>query len=578
MTKPDQMKGLPMQQSTTKIPSTSPFVAETTPMLSEAILRLDSVAELKPSRLRDMKSALRTVARLVGRPPERVPANINWLHTRLLKVAPKAHNITPKRLANIKSDAIKALELVGCSRARADWLRSPSLPWQTLIDQIPDQHDRWRLAQLARYCSALGIEPEAVSDAQVQGLLTTLIEESFQVNPRRKVADAIRAWNRMRNEIAGWPAATLSPLPPTKVPWTIPIEQFSLSFQEDVARWIDRLTKPDLLDDDGPAKPLRPATIKHRRFQLREAASALVHSGMPIEQVTSLAVLVDFDNVKRALRWMMARFDDKPTEAIKGVAVCLQAVARHHLKGDVAQLKAFSGLVKRLARDADGLREKNRLRLLQLDDPQNMAKLLHLPAALVKKAHQMRNPRRAALTLQAALAIEILLNAPMRIGNLSALHIDRHLRPIGRGRAREIHIHVPATEVKNEKALNYILPPRVNTLVEIYLATARPVLEGSPSEYLFPAQNGGPKTPNSLSDLIKVTIREHIGLDINAHLFRSIAGKIHSLVQPGDFVTLSHVLNNELRTAMKAYAQFEQQASIEHYQASLQQVRKGGAA
>jgi len=560
-----------------KIPTTNPFIAETTPMLSEIINRLDGIAELKPSRLRDMKSALRTVARLVDMPPERVPANIKWLHTRLLRVAPKAHNITPKRFANIKSDALKALELTGCSRARTNWLRSPSLPWQTLMEQIPDWHDRWRLSQLAQYCSALGIAPEAVSDAQVQGLLTALIEESFQMRPKNKVADAIRAWNRMRDEIANWPAVTLSPLQPTKVPWTIPIEQFPQSFQEDVARWIDRLANPDLLDDEGPAKPLRPATIKHRKFQLREAASALVLSGIPIEQVTSLAILVDFDNVKHALRWMMNRFGGKATEAIKGVAVCLQAVARHHLTCDEAQLKAFSGLVKRLGRDADGLREKNRLRLLQLDDPQNMAKLLHLPATLLRKARQMRNPRSAALALQAALAVEILLNAPMRIGNLSALHIDRHLRSIGRGRVRQIHIHVPAAEVKNDKDLNYTLPPSVSALVETYLATARPVLEGNPSPYLFPAKNGGPKSANSLSELIKTKIREHTGLDINAHLFRSIAGKIHSQVQPGDFVTLSHVLNNSLPMAMKAYAQFERQASLAHYQGSLQQARKRGA-
>lgn len=86
--------------------------------------------------------------------------------------------------------------------------------------------------------------------------------------------------------------------------------------------------------------------------------------------------------------------------------------------------------------------------------------------------------------------------------------------------------------------------------------------------------DGGAKSPNGLSGLIKDTILEHTGLTINAHLFRSIAGKIHSQVQPGDFVTLSHVLNNSLGMAMKAYAQFERQSSLSHYQASLQVTRK----
>jgi DNA invertase Pin-like site-specific DNA recombinase len=76
--------------------------------------------------------------------------------------------------------------------------------------------------------------------------------------------------------------------------------------------------------------------------------------------------------------------------------------------------------------------------------------------------------------------------------------------------------------------------------------------------------------------LIKGTILEHTGLTINAHLFRSIAGKIHSLIQPGDVTTLSHVLNNSLRTAMKAYAQFERRSALEHYQNSLAIARKAG--
>lgn len=144
-----------------------------------------------------------------------------------------------------------------------------------------------------------------------------------------------------------------------------------------------------------------------------------MRAGIPIDEADSLAVLVDFDNMKQALRWMMGRFENKPTEAIKGVAVCLQAVARHHVRLDDTEIKAISSLIKRLGRDVDGLREKNRQRLLQLDDPANLTKLLHLPAALVKIPVRLKTtkPRKAALKLQAALAIEILLNAPMRISN-----------------------------------------------------------------------------------------------------------------------------------------------------------------
>lgn len=139
-------------------------------------------------------------------------------------------------------------------------------------------------------------------------------------------------------------------------------------------------------------------------------------------------------------------------------------------------------------------------------------------------------------------------------------------------------ITVPGHEVKNNRDLNYELGENATALMERYLQDARPVLLREPSEYLFPAQNGSSKRTQHLSDLIKKTILEHTGMTINAHLFRSIAGKIHSMAAPGDFATLSHVLHNTLRTAMKSYAQFEHQSSLRHYQDSVDLARKNPVA
>lgn len=473
---------------------------------------------------------------------------------------------------------MKALEVAGCSRERKDWLAKPSDEWVELLESAPSKHDRWKLTQLAQFATASDVAPTAVSDELIKNFLQALRNWSFDRKPFEKVKNAINAWNCLRIKIDGWPQIRLSPLPPRKEPWTFPLETFPSSFQEDVEAWTRRLRAPDIFDATGPSKPLRPSTVKHRRFQIREAASALVRSGFSMDRVTDLDVLVDLENMKAALRWLMTRFDGKPTEAIKGVAVALQAIARHHVQVEDERLAEIKGIVTRLGRDADGLRDKNRRRLLQLEDPANLAILVHLPATLAQKSRRLEasKPRKAALLMQAALAIEILFNAPMRVGNLAALHLERHLRSVGKGRARVTHVHVPAEEVKNAKALDYTLPMECTALLELYLKRARPELEGDPSAYLFPAQNGEAKSPTHLSRLIKETIREHTGLDINAHLFRSIAGKIHSLVQPGDFVTLSHVLNNALGTAMKAYAQFEQRSSLQHYQASLVETRRGG--
>lgn len=567
-----------MTNDTPQKANVSPFVSPQARMLDSVIAQLSELEDLSPSKRRDLKSALNSLARMIGRSPAEIPANINWLHVRVRKINAAQHNITRKRLANIKSDALKALALTGCSRERSDWLAPVSPGWSDLLDRIGNKHDLWKLTQLAQFCSALSVEPHALTDEHPRAMLATLIAESFVNRPEHVVANSIKTWNRLKGEVTCWPNVALSPLPRKKDPWTFPIECFPGSFQSDVNAWLERLRNPDLFDGTGPSKPLRALTITHRRFQIQEAASALVRSGKPVPQITSLAVLVEMDNLKSALRWMMSRFDDKPTEAIKGVAVCLQAIAAHHVSVDTAHLDGIRGIVKRLGRDADGLREKNRQRLLQLEDSDNLAKLLHLPTVLVAKADRLfeAKPRKAALLVQAALAVEILLNAPMRIGNLASLNLDRHLKPLKVRREYRTHIHIPAHEVKNDVALDYELGKDATVLLNYYLAKARPVLLKEPSDFLFPAMDGGPKRSNGLSNLIKGTILEHTGLTINAHLFRSIAGKIHSLVQPGDVTTLSHVLNNSLRTAMKAYAQFERRSALEHYQNSLAIARKAG--
>lgn len=572
-----------MSQIVAHIPNASPFVRADQDSLADTILALDQVGILSPIRRRDLKSALRSLARLIGQPADLIPANINWLHIRIRRLHPAQSGMSKKRFQNVKSDALKALEVVGASRERKDWLKPPSAAWQTLLDRIPKRHDRWKLTQLAQYCTALDIEPCDIKDAHVLGLRTALIEESFQNNPEAIAANAVKTWNRLAAMIDGWPQVALAPPPHKKEPWTIPLTAFPATFQEDVERWTMRLSNPDLLDGDGPAKPLRPKTISHRQFQIREVASALVHAGFPQAHIVNLAVLVELQNVKMALRWLMARFGGKPTEAIKGVAVCLLAIAHHHVKVPRGDLDQIRGIVARLGRDVDGLREKNRQRLLQLEDPLNMAKLLTLPGALVAKAEPLLNAgtphsaRKGALLMQAALAVEILLNAPMRIGNLCTLDLSRHMRRLRVGREPRTHIHIPSEEVKNAKALDYELGSEATALLDLYVARARPFLMVHATTALFPATDGSAKRSDALSRLIKGTICDHTGLVIHPHLFRSIAGKIHSLVQPGDVATLAHVLNDTMATALRSYAQFERRSALTHYQASLAQVRRGQA-
>ena len=90
---------------------------------------------------------------------------------------------------------------------------------------------------------------------------------------------------------------------------------------------------------------------------------------------------------------------------------------------------------------------------------------------------------------------------------------------------------------------------------------------------MFPKMNGATRNPGDLSHQIKRHCFMETGLTMNAHLFRSLAGKIHNHVCPGDAATISHVLGDKIGTVMRAYTQFEQKSALDHYQRSVRRVR-----
>jgi hypothetical protein len=113
------------------------------------------------------------------------------------------------------------------------------------------------------------------------------------------------------------------------------LERLSESLQQDVSRYLDRLAGRDLLDERAP-RPVRPATLLCREYQLRMFASALVRRGRNPASLTSLADLVAIETFKDGLRHLLEHRGGKSTTGIVNVAACLKAVARHHVKLDAA--------------------------------------------------------------------------------------------------------------------------------------------------------------------------------------------------------------------------------------------------
>jgi len=547
-----------------------PNTTGTPTTFADIIEYLEAADSLTKIRRRDLISALRTMARFFHKEIDQVPANTEWLRQRLRQFHPRQAGVSDKHFANVKSAVIAAIKLVGVKNKRVNAFPDMSEAFQELYDAVPDRLLGYKLSRFFRFCSKQGLKPSEITDDTVNEFKATLISETLHKDPSKVAREAVLTWNKMKAVVPGWPDITLSRIS-ARLPWTIPLEQFPKTLQSDVDAWCERLGMSDLFDEDAPVRACRPATIAHRRFQIRMMASALVLSGI---EVRSLSDLVVPDNFRQGIQFMLDRKEGKVTEALFGLASGIKAIARHYVKVGEDELNQLRRICSRLDQTADRYRKKNKERLDQFDDTRNLMLLLMLPEHLGAKSQKPGpKPRSASLLMQTAIALEILLYCPMRIGNLARLDLERHFRWITEKRQPRLIINIPADEVKNNTPLRYELCGQSVTLMRDYLDRARPLLLGAPSTAVFPRQNGRSRNPNDLSQQISRHSFDSSGLIINAHMFRSLASKIHNLVNAGDAATISYVLGDHIGTVMKSYAQFEQKNALDHYQASVNEVR-----
>ena len=451
-------------QTTSRAPITPPYT------LADVLAAI-TTADLPERRKQDLASAVRSAARARGRSTEQVPADPRLLASRLAEIAPQALGFSKARWNNVRSLLRAALELV-TAMAPGRHLTPLSPAWQALWERLPTRTLKTRLSRLLHYCSAAGVEPGEVGKTTCASFRDHL-DLTLLKDPEAVFRETLLGWNAARVQVPGWPDLQIS-IPARRTAWTLPWSAFPDSLYRDAMRYLDRLGGRDPLEE-LPFRPVRPLTLKHREYQIRLFTSALVMRGRDSPTLTSLADLVAIDAFKDGLRYLLERRGGKSTPTVVHLATSLKAIARHYVRVDAKHIERMAAVIGRLEPPKPGLTAKNRSRLRALDDPRTALALVQLPAKLMASAEREQHPLRAARLAQTAVAIEILLMAPIRIGNLSTLDIERHLiRPNRVGNA--LHIVIESSEVKNREPLEYPLPTGSVALIERYLAQFRPAL------------------------------------------------------------------------------------------------------
>jgi hypothetical protein len=177
---------------------------------------------------------------------------------------------------------------------------------------VRDEAIQRGLARFLAYCADHAILPEAVDKETFTGFLAWLEAGTLVPKPLALHRRAIVQWNRAVEQVPDWPQRKVqAPCRTNHV--RLPLETFPASFHADVEAWLACLAGSDLLQESGPAKPLRPASLKHMRYQVLMVASACVRAGCEPGELRSLADLVEPERFRRAMRFLLDRMAGRPS-------------------------------------------------------------------------------------------------------------------------------------------------------------------------------------------------------------------------------------------------------------------------
>jgi hypothetical protein len=332
--------------------------------------------------------------------------------------------------------------------------------------------------------SAQGISPQDVDDAAVEAFQQALGEEYITVKPGTAAQSAVRLWNRMIQQVPGWPQRRLTPLRKRET-YTVSWTALAPELVQEIDAYLAVLGGDDPTDDRAPPRPLKKLSLAKRRYELLQHISALHHKGIAIAELRSLHNLCKLDLMKIALQFYCDRHrnkhgdgaDARESTMIGGIADSIRILAKHYVQTLPEVLRELTRLANRFKRRSNGMAEKNRQRLGQLHCDTLMYRLLsHSLSEMQKLAKRGRVSRLDAVRYSTLPAIEILINAPMRIGNLAHLDLETHFRWPHRGRG-DTTILIARHEVKNAQPLQYKIPDGPTAAAfRIYLERFRPLL------------------------------------------------------------------------------------------------------
>jgi integrase len=515
------------------------------PTFADAIAAVTATADLPVSTRQQWCSALRSLARCLSRPVESIPARFSAVRNGVLALRYPPFGWTTKTLANVKSNAKSALlwfaEEKGIPRDGV-----PMTPaWAKLHAGVTDRSTRYRLAPLMRFCSAAGILPTKVDDQTLQAFMQYRERTSTRGCDEATRRVLVKLWNACIGTIEGWPIQALT-VPPTMGRGGLTWDDMPAGWRQDVEAYLDHLTRIRRNKKGDRIRPCKESTIITRKRELIAAAKVAIAAGMPIESLFSLAAMLQPEVANKIIDAYWQADGEVPSTYTISLAGRFEAVARQMNCLSADQLERLGDLRYALEpHREEGMTEKNLAVVRMVLTPGVWERFANLPDELLKQARAAGKsaPVRAALLAQTAVALGILLIAPIRLGNLASIRLDLNLIRPG-GPDTDYWLRFPKYDVKNNRAIQFRLDSHLTKLIEEYVFDFRPALMKGNNDQVTKAT----------------------GIRMTVHQYRHAAAAIILKHRPGEYELVRQALGHKsIETTKRFYIDLETTAANEIY-------------
>jgi integrase len=521
---------------------------------------IESAANLPVRTRSQWLCSLRQIAKALDKPMDIIPARRTSARFAVGRLHHAQVGANAKTLANHKSNVWAALMWFG-NETGVPRRGMPLTPdWRDLSQQLSDRRTRSLLSSLMRYCSARNIAPGAVDEAVLDGYMRYRAETTALASAAAARRAIARSWNGCVDRVAGWPAHRLVE-PALKAMEGPTWDDFPEGLRTDIDTYLIGLTRSRRSIRGKRIPPCKPSTIRRCRAELVAAARMAVREGIPIASLTSLAALVHPTVAERVIDAYWKVDGSEPRTYTIDLGWKLLSIARQTGGLDDTALERLDEIRASLEEyRGGGLTEKNKAVIRQVLSGDVWSEVVNLPAALMARARLLKEqaPIKAAVIAQLAVAIAILVFAPVRIGNLVRIRLDQNLIKPGGLNAPYLLVF-PKYDVKNRVDLEFLFDDKLTTLIDEYVHEFRStLLRGSNDLWLFPGEAGGHKDAKTFSGQITERVEKATGFRITAHQFRHAAAAMWLKHKPGDYETVRRTLGHRnIQTTIKFYCGLE---------------------